>query len=354
MITYAERFPNFAKIEDPAIRAAFFSYAHLWLYMKSGKWPLDRDEMPPHVAKMFDYIGESSGNPNERMFIYPVGTAKAYYRDPETGEETLVEDVWAGIDDYVNKATYFSGSKYDYCRESGCGSFEKGSSCYCDGLTCANFLGEGARTGMPETTFEMTPVEFKSKLRIAKERGEHFLDFGYGPPDTCAHCMTPTDRILTIGFCPYSWVGGWTTLWHPVCEATGVNNSLYYVEVNQDKCTACGRCAATCIVGELAYDKESRKAYLTTGDCMGCGRCSVACPEGAIKLYARHKDTAAFVHSQLDCRISVTEEAPPYDPEITPNMVKITPGYLDWFREHPDVDAMYAEWLEARGGIPVV
>jgi NAD-dependent dihydropyrimidine dehydrogenase PreA subunit len=344
---YAERFPNFAKIENPAIRAIWYSYAHLWTYMKSGKWPLDPNEMPPHVAYLFKYMGESSGNPNERMFIYPVGQSRPVFRDPATGKETPV-DPWAGIYDYVDTASYICESKYDYCRESGSGDFEHGKSCYCDKLRCANFLGEAARNGIPESQFEMTRSEFKKKLEYTREHGEHFMDFGYGPPDTCVHAMFPTTGVLTIGFCPYSTtVPGWTTLWDPVCKATGVNNSLFYAEIDQDKCSGCGRCKPVCIVNKIDFDPLSKRAYIIDDFCMGCGRCHVACPEGAIKLLAKHKDTAAFVHHELDCRITVNDKPPVFDPEIWPTLVHGGPEALKWYEEHWDVDKMYQDWLAA-------
>jgi len=349
-MTYAERFPRFAKEKNPAIRAWYYSLAHLWIYMKSGVFPPNLEDMPPHVAKMCERIGEFSGNPNERMFIFPVGKAKAYYRDPETGEDTLIDDPWSVIYEYVEASSHIAGVNYDYCRESGVGSFEEGQSCYCDGITCSNYIGEASTTGFPEATYQMTKEEFLAKLKKVKELGTLLLDFGYGPPDTPAYDIFPTTRAIVLGCCPHTRAGSYEALWRPIVDSVGHNNSLFTAEIDRNKCTGCGRCAMHCGQNIIAYEKGSGRAYIeSTQYCMGCGRCQLGCQEGAIKLIAQKPDINAYVHQELDCRVSVTTEPPIYDPEITPTLPHGEHADMSWWEENWDVDKLYQEWLAARG-----
>lgn len=351
-MTYAERFPRFAKEENKAIRAWYYSLAHLWCYMKTGEagFPPKQEELPPHVARMCKFIGQFSGNPNERMFIFPVGKAKAVYRDPETGEETPVEDTWEVLFEYIDEATAFAGGKYDYCRESGVGSFENGQSCYCDGVICSNYMGEAAKTGFPEATYKMTREEFRAKVEHVREIGTLLIDFGYGPPDNCVHNFWPGNQCLTMGFCPQTKAGSYCALWRPIVDSVGHNNSLFTAEIDRNKCSGCGRCTCNCTVGIIEYEPVSGRAYMSEPEyCMGCGRCQVACQEGAVKLLSHHKDISAYVRKELECRTSATAEPPLYDEEIWASMPPaIAPDDMSWWEENWDVDKLYREWLEAR------
>ncbi len=349
-MTYAERFPRFAKEENKAIRAWYYSLAHLWCYMKTAEFPPDPEDMPPHVARMMNFIGQFSGNPNERMFIFPVGKAKAIYRDPETGEETPIDDPWAVMFEYIDSASHFAGCKYDYCRESGVGTFECGQSCYCDGIICSNYIGEGSLTGFPESTYPMTKEEFKEKVEHVREVGSLLIDFGYGPPDNCVHNFWPGNQVLTMGFCPHTKAGSYCALWKPIVDTVGHNNSLFTAEIDSSKCTGCGRCACDCILNIIDYEPVSGKAFMKDNKyCMGCGRCQVACKEGAIKLLSHHKDISAYVHSELDCRTSATEKPPIFDPEIDATMPPaFAPDDMSWWEENWDVDKLYQDWLAER------
>jgi MinD superfamily P-loop ATPase len=52
-------------------------------------------------------------------------------------------------------------------------------------------------------------------------------------------------------------------------------------EVDYDRCTFCGRCAAVCVWHAMAV--VGRKVLVFPELCHGCGSCSLNCPEGAIQ-----------------------------------------------------------------------
>lgn len=75
-----------------------------------------------------------------------------------------------------------------------------------------------------------------------------------------------------------------------------VETSNYLPEVDEAKCTGCGKCAQTCPVEALgivsAHDPHNpkvKKARLDPGVCLGCGICVNACPSGALSLRQRER-----------------------------------------------------------------
>jgi len=60
---------------------------------------------------------------------------------------------------------------------------------------------------------------------------------------------------------------------------------LPYPEINENKCTYCGRCAEVCAYNALAVLKESVLTFPEL--CHGCGACKLFCPENAIKEIGR-------------------------------------------------------------------
>ena len=73
-------------------------------------------------------------------------------------------------------------------------------------------------------------------------------------------------------------------------------NSGYLREVDQDKCTACGNCAAVCIFDAARI--EDGKTVAGHDRCMGCGVCEPKCPNGAISM--RRNDPAVSEPLDLD------------------------------------------------------
>ena len=51
------------------------------------------------------------------------------------------------------------------------------------------------------------------------------------------------------------------------------------VEIDKEKCTACGTCEETCPVEAIKVDE---KAKVDEENCIDCGTCVDECPEGAI------------------------------------------------------------------------
>lgn len=58
-----------------------------------------------------------------------------------------------------------------------------------------------------------------------------------------------------------------------------------YPEINEEKCTYCGRCAEVCAYNALAVLKENVLTFPEL--CHGCGACKLLCPEDAIKEIGR-------------------------------------------------------------------
>jgi hypothetical protein len=51
-------------------------------------------------------------------------------------------------------------------------------------------------------------------------------------------------------------------------------------QIKAEKCTACGRCAASCPAAAIEIAKHAR---IDPGKCIGCGSCIVVCPEHAVR-----------------------------------------------------------------------
>jgi len=64
-------------------------------------------------------------------------------------------------------------------------------------------------------------------------------------------------------------------------QLTGLIPSV--AEIDNDKCTGCGRCLkqAHC----LAISQENDKAVVDPAECLGCATCSSLCPEGAVSMH---------------------------------------------------------------------
>jgi len=82
--------------------------------------------------------------------------------------------------------------------------------------------------------------------------------------------------------------------------------TLPYPEIDENKCTFCGRCAEICAYNALAVLKESVLTFPEL--CHGCGACKLFCPENAIKEKGRrigvirkgHAGNIFFISGKLD------------------------------------------------------
>lgn len=69
--------------------------------------------------------------------------------------------------------------------------------------------------------------------------------------------------------------------------------SNYIVEINDDLCNGCGKCATACQIDAIKMEKENthpkrkKKPVLNHSICLGCGVCALKCGVGAMKLVFR-------------------------------------------------------------------
>ena len=62
-----------------------------------------------------------------------------------------------------------------------------------------------------------------------------------------------------------------------------------YLDIDKDKCTACGECVEECsnqvlkVVGIKFIIHHQHISVFNPEDCIGCLSCVEACPEGAIR-----------------------------------------------------------------------
>jgi len=81
--------------------------------------------------------------------------------------------------------------------------------------------------------------------------------------------------------------------------------SIPVPEVDEDRCTYCGKCAQVCAFHAIAVLGNHVLPFPQL--CHGCGACSYLCPEGAISEESRatgvvewgHSDGVGFVHGKL-------------------------------------------------------
>jgi len=75
----------------------------------------------------------------------------------------------------------------------------------------------------------------------------------------------------------------------------GVVTSNWIMQVNDEKCTGCGRCAAVCPLQAIEMvdagqgREKFRRPVLEQSACLGCGVCHTACKSGAIIMKSRPK-----------------------------------------------------------------
>jgi len=88
--------------------------------------------------------------------------------------------------------------------------------------------------------------------------------------------------------------------------------SIPVPEVDESKCTNCGKCREACAYHAIAVlsgnDGKKGSVIVFTHLCHGCGACSLLCPQGAIKEVNKEigvveigeKDYLQFVHGRLN------------------------------------------------------
>ncbi len=142
---------------------------------------------------------------------------------------------------------------------------------------------------VPAVTPREDFVELARKLKISLSSDGFFLEAHpkLKPMDTA------TSGIFLAGFCQ-----GPKDIQDTVAQASGAASraltilskekleaQAYTAEVNEELCSGCGICVATCAYQaiELVTEDEKTHAKVNEALCMGCGACSAACPSGAIQ-----------------------------------------------------------------------
>jgi MinD superfamily P-loop ATPase len=62
-------------------------------------------------------------------------------------------------------------------------------------------------------------------------------------------------------------------------------------QVNNDRCTGCGKCETQCQFGAIRLDRKLEKVVHIPSKCFGCGICRVVCPVDAIEMVERETIT---------------------------------------------------------------
>jgi len=99
--------------------------------------------------------------------------------------------------------------------------------------------------------------------------------------------------------------------------------SIPVPEINEEKCTYCGKCAEVCAYHALAVLKDTVLVFPAL--CHGCGGCSLLCPEKAIEERGQRigimefgsSNGIQFIHGKLDIGQAMS---PPLIREIKKNM----------------------------------
>ncbi|HDM67023.1 MAG TPA: CoB--CoM heterodisulfide reductase iron-sulfur subunit A family protein [Thermoplasmatales archaeon] len=142
---------------------------------------------------------------------------------------------------------------------------------------------------VPAVTPREDSVKLARKLKIPLSSDGFFLEAHpkLKPMDTA------TSGIFLAGFCQ-----GPKDIQDTVAQASGAASraltilskkelkaEAFTAEVNEELCSGCGICVATCAYQaiELVTEDEKTHAKVNEALCMGCGACSAACPSGAIQ-----------------------------------------------------------------------
>jgi len=86
------------------------------------------------------------------------------------------------------------------------------------------------------------------------------------------------------------WKNGWfmiSNLMYRLCNARKPWNMFYRmfpIQVNQSKCTICGRCMRSCPEGAVKLDEESKFPRIDKESCQSCQRCIGFCAHNAIEV----------------------------------------------------------------------
>ena len=83
-----------------------------------------------------------------------------------------------------------------------------------------------------------------------------------------------------------------------------VHTTNFIPEINEEKCTGCGKCVTLCPVEAMALITASdplkpgrKKAKLDDGQCLGCGVCLKGCTVDALKLKSREQRVITPINS---------------------------------------------------------
>ncbi len=88
-----------------------------------------------------------------------------------------------------------------------------------------------------------------------------------------------------------------------------INSSLFIgsPEIDRDKCTMCGECAARCPSRAIVTDKTASSIGINIDECVFCALCEDVCPRGAVRMSNRF-ELAEKERSKLRCSALVIEE----------------------------------------------
>lgn len=130
--------------------------------------------------------------------------------------------------------------------------------------------------------------ELMKKLYLNADADGFFLESHpkLGPVDTLSEgvflagcCQGPKDILDTISQA-HAAAARATRLFH----VGKVIKEPVVAEVDQEVCSQCRICQATCSFNAVAYDPKARRMKVIEAACKGCGACAASCPSGAMSL----------------------------------------------------------------------